>query len=234
MALGVENYRVIYTANGSNDTFAIPQSFFSEDSNIKVYTRDESVSPATETLKTDGVHYSIVGTDVVFVAAPANALKVAIFRELDLEQILDMIESGAFSVESLELQLDRMVAISQQLAGMLQRAPKVQKSSPNAQLDLVFPAPEASMFLRWNAGGTALENDDGSGSGAVTKVFGEVPAGTIDNSNVAFTIANAPNAGTFRLYKNGRRVTDFTLVGTALTMSGAVGVFGELVCDYEF
>lgn len=233
MSLVVQNYRVLYNANGVQTSFAIPQSFFSDNDNIYVYVIDESVNPVDEDLQDEGIDYSISGTNVVFGSAPANGRKVGIFRELDIEQALDLLPSGPLNLDSLETQLDKMVAIMQQLNGGLARAVKVRKSS--LLLDLILPEPEAGKALAWNLAEDGLENVDSlAGGGGTTKVWSETPAGAINNTNLAFTIANAPSSGTFRLYQNGRRTSDFSLVGTNLTLGTAPGFAGELLCDYEY
>jgi hypothetical protein len=233
MSLVVENYRVLYNANGVQTSFAIPQTFFSDNDNLLVYVIDESVDPVDEDLQVEGVDYSISGTNVVFGSAPANGRKVGIFRELDIEQALDLIPSGPLNLNSLEDQLDKIIAISQQLNGAISRALKVRKSS--LLLNLELPEPEAGKALAWNLAEDGLENVDYLlGNGGTTKVWGEAPSGAINNTNLAFTIANAPAAGTFRLYQNGRRTADFSLVGTNLTLGVAPGFAGELLCDYEY
>lgn len=54
---------------------------------------------------------------------------------------------------------------------------------------------------------------------------GEVPGGTINGSNLSFTLANTPNpASGLRLYKNGvllQQNIDYTLNGSTITFSGA-------------
>lgn len=48
----------------------------------------------------------------------------------------------------------------------------------------------------------------------------EVPSGTVDGSNAAFTLAHTPTAGSVHLYKNGLRqtpTTDYTISGDTIT-----------------
>lgn len=231
MSLTVENYRVLYNANGVQTSFAIPQTFFSDSDNIKVRTRDESTTPATETDMVEGVDYTVSGSNVLFGSAPASGLKVGIFREMDIEQELDLIAGGPFPVESLETQLDKLVAIAQQLNGMIARALKVQKTSDSLNLEL--PEPVAGSFLKWNATEDALENDDGSGfSSSITSVVGETPSGALNG--LVFGMAHEPIAGTLKVYINGERSLDFSYLTTALTLGFAPGLGGSLIIDYEY
>lgn len=67
-------------------------------------------------------------------------------------------------------------------------------------------------------------------------VIGEVPSGTINGSNTAFTIANTPIAGTVQVYFNGLRMkatSDYTISGTTITF-GTAPVSGDtLITDYQ-
>lgn len=230
MALPVQSYRVSYNGDGSNDTFAITQTYW-DNAQIKVYLRDENVSPATETLWTDGVDYNIVAPNVVAVTPPAVGEKLVIVRELDIEQELDLIAAGAFPVEQVEQTLDKIVAICQQLQGGIDRAYLAAITSGGG--GSAFPAPEASKLIGWNALGTALQNYDN----AITLTpVSEVPVGAINGANVTYTISNAPVAGSFKLFKNGLRLptTHYTLVGTTITMVTAPLPAETLDCDYWY
>lgn len=51
-------------------------------------------------------------------------------------------------------------------------------------------------------------------------VDGEVPAGTLDGTNTAFTLANTPIAGSEVVYRNGLRMkrgVDYTITAAAIT-----------------
>lgn len=160
MSLGVQSWRVIYNGNGSTDTFAIPQSFFSTNSNIVVIVRNESLDVPTETVQTEGVHYAISGTNVVFSPSyiPASQRKVGIFRILSLAQSYDGIDSGAFSPEAVELQLDKIEAQIQQLQGQIDLAIKVKKTAASNQLNMEVEGTwAADAILKMNAAGTAIE-----------------------------------------------------------------------------
>lgn len=58
---------------------------------------------------------------------------------------------------------------------------------------------------------------------AANFITGELPSGTINGSNTAFTLANTPTAGSVRLFYNGQRLRvgateDYTISGAAITM----------------
>jgi hypothetical protein len=72
--------------------------------------------------------------------------------------------------------------------------------------------------------------------GASALVRNEVPAGTINSSNTAFTLASAPTTGSLRVYLNGvrQKVTDdYTTSGTGITFVTAPPTGSNLLADYE-
>lgn len=69
-------------------------------------------------------------------------------------------------------------------------------------------------------------------------VYAEVPSGTINGSNTSFTLANAPTAGTVRLYLNGLRQragagNDYTISGATITMLAAPLTGEYMEADYR-
>lgn len=71
-------------------------------------------------------------------------------------------------------------------------------------------------------------------------IFGEAPSGAIDGANAAFTLANAPIAGSVRVYKNGLRQNpgagnDYTIAGATITfLAGNIPQAGDvLLVDYH-
>lgn len=79
----------------------------------------------------------------------------------------------------------------------------------------------------------------------LTEVFGEVPTGTVNGSNVTFTIAHLVISGTERIYKNGYRLkaasdADYTIsygATTTITFTvapSASGFTDTLLVDYKY
>lgn len=65
----------------------------------------------------------------------------------------------------------------------------------------------------------------------------ETPSGSINGSNVTFTLANTPTSGTLRLYLNGVRQksgagNDYTLSTATITMTTAPVTGDVLIADY--
>ncbi len=158
MTLSSAQQKVTYTGNGVTTTFAIPFEFFDSSSNIVVYLRNESVTPATETLQVNPTHYSISGSNVVMVTAPAASRKLVIKRVLTLTQTLDYLQTVNFDIETHEEALDKLTAIAQQILEITNRCAKLPHTTTIS--DLTLPEPEADMVLGWNATADGLENKD--------------------------------------------------------------------------
>lgn len=68
-------------------------------------------------------------------------------------------------------------------------------------------------------------------------VHDETPTGAVDGSNTTFTTANAPVAGTLRVYEGGKRLlltTDFTLSGSTITTTYAPPSGSYIRVDYRY
>ena len=154
--------RATYQGDGNTTTFAIPFAFIRDDSvETKVYVRDESVDPATETLQVEGSmqDYELTGaqtvddfnTDVEFNSAPGSQEKVIIIRERPLTQSLDLTTSGQYKPESQELNYDDIVAMIQELDERVNRAPTQRITSQDGSLE--FPELENENFLRVDKNG---------------------------------------------------------------------------------
>ena len=77
-------------------------------------------------------------------------------------------------------------------------------------------------------------------SGGLTShfVLSEVPSGAINGSNVTYTLANTPIAGTVQLYLNGIRQlagagNDYTISGATITYLTAPPTGSALLADYR-
>lgn len=67
-------------------------------------------------------------------------------------------------------------------------------------------------------------------------VDSEVPAGAVNSSNVTFTLANTPIAGSVKLYQNGIRLkltADYTISGLTITFVTAPTTGDLLLADYR-
>lgn len=166
MSLSSRTIKVTYTAAGGS-TFALPDvPLVSDSAEVKVYLRDESTTPATVTLQTEGAlnDYTLTGaplpgefnTTVSFNSAPTSGLKVVIHLELPLTQLVDLTVSNGIPPATLELALDRAVGQIQQINEILGRVPKLGITEQIAVANMVMPEPSAYEVIGWNDAGTAL------------------------------------------------------------------------------
>lgn len=102
---------------------------------------------------------------------------------------------------------------------------------------------EYRYFCTSNSGGTLGSTavtyaQDASGSLSTSNfVTEETPSGSINGSNVTFTVANTPTTGTLRLFLNGVRQksgagNDFTITTNTITMTTAPVSGDVLLVDY--
>jgi hypothetical protein len=149
------NAYVSYNGNGATTSFSIPFTF-DENDDVEVTLRTDSDDPTTETAQTSPAHYSISGSNVVMVTAPASGSRLHIRRVTDHDQELDLISNGQFSVTEMESALDKITRILQEYKRLAARAVKLPKSTTQAETD--FPEAEAGAAIIWNADGDGLEN----------------------------------------------------------------------------
>jgi hypothetical protein len=89
----------------------------------------------------------------------------------------------------------------------------------------------------YDATGTLIDSGAPPGGGS-TFVDDETPSGTLNGSNVTFTLAHAPSpAGSLRLYQNGTlayRGTDYTLSSLTITFTDAPSADALLRAWYRY
>lgn len=74
----------------------------------------------------------------------------------------------------------------------------------------------------------------GGGGNGVTLVDNETPGGSVDGTNVTFTLVETPLIGTVNLYWNGLRVEGFSVTGSTLTLNTPPLSGDTLIADYSF
>lgn len=146
-----------YVANGVTVDFAFPYLFLL-DEHLKVYSFNPTT--ATEAEVTVGITKTGAGDPaggtVTFLAPPAAGLRITLYREVPLTQETDYVENTKFSADAHERALDLLTMQNQQHKEALGRTVKLPVSTTVSNISL--PDPSAKRGLRWNAGGTDLEN----------------------------------------------------------------------------
>lgn len=85
-----------------------------------------------------------------------------------------------------------------------------------------------------NTGSGRVESITAGSIGAAGSVYGETPTGTLNGSNVTFTIANTPITGTVRVYLNGQRMpSGYSVSGTTITFTTAPISTDNIIVDYN-
>jgi len=151
--------RVQYTATSSQTTFSVPFEFFTVN-DIKVYNGSSLLSYNAS--PSSASQYSVTGAGVtgggsitLGGGATLNDI-ITIYRDLAISRSTDFPTSGAFQIDSLNTELDKIIAMSQQLERDLKFSPKAAATTSNT-FNLTFPNLVADKILTVNSAGTALE-----------------------------------------------------------------------------
>ena len=110
MAITSDTRTVNYVGNGSLATYAVPFEFF-EEADYLVVTRTVDGTP---TVLTNGVHYNVVGSNVVLTANLASGAVLNITRQMPITQEVELPSSGRLAMPALEEALDKATAVDQQ------------------------------------------------------------------------------------------------------------------------
>jgi len=136
--------------NGITVNFSFPWNMLS-DQFSKVFLEDSTTG--VQVLQTLGVNYSIVFTEaggtITFFIAPPSTQFVVISRDTSQDQLVDYTTSKGFDGDVIETSYDKPTGMIQELSDAVARAIKFPVGSAN--LDLVFPDPEAGKFLVWDS-----------------------------------------------------------------------------------
>ena len=212
--------KVEYVGDNSTTTFAIPFTFL-DDADIEVFLRDESTDPPTVTLQATPADYSVSGTDVVFVTAPATSIKILIRRTMAITQPTDYQNNSEFPAETHETALDRGTLIDQQLQEELDRSVKFPDTVSGFDTDLPDPTNQENKFVRVNATADGFELSDGTTDGVFTDVENSgVDVGAQPTANFRDGISAVEDAG-------GNRI-NIDLDITNLTAESAIDATDEV------
>ena len=160
MAITISNTepRVQYTATSGQTTFAVNFEFF-DNSDLKVYngttllTYNASPSSASQ--------YSVTGAGVsgggsiTLGGGATTDDKITIYRDMDIARSTDFPTSGAFQIDSLNEELDKLTAMVQQVENDTKYSPRFSTTTTTG-FNLTFPNLVANKVLSANAAGTAL------------------------------------------------------------------------------
>lgn len=191
--LSNQTVKQVYQGNGATTSFSITQDIINNDSSeILVYIRDETDPDAiTETLQVEGAlqDYTLTGANppsqpfddtVEFNVAPTATQQVWIFREVPLTQTQDIDPYTGIPAETTEKNLDKIVAMIQQLNEKAGRS--LMFGLTTSTTGITVPDPEVSALLGWNETGDELVNYtiDELAALLAASVGGGVPEGGVE------------------------------------------------------
>jgi hypothetical protein len=162
MAINISDVepRVQYTATSGQTSFTVPFEFFAN-ADLKVYNGSTLLSFAAS--PSDATEYSVTGAGVtgggsITLGGSGATLNdiITISRDIAIQRTTDFPTSGAFQIASLNEELDKIVAMAQQLERDLKFSPRASATTSNT-FNLTFPDLVAGKILSVNSGGTALE-----------------------------------------------------------------------------
>lgn len=188
MAVSTTTNRESFT--GGAGPFAFTFKAF-EASDIKVVIRSSAGVETTlvrDTHYTAAVNPTVGGTVTligIYVTTPPTASDtVVVYREIPYTQDIDLIENDPQRAEVIEEGFDRATVLAQQLKDLMSRSLLLPVSA--SQSGLVLPEPSALKYMRWNAGGTALENIALTGDLVAVSSFIEA---LLDDADLASALA---------------------------------------------
>ena len=201
--------RVQYTATSGQTSFSVPFEFFTVN-DIKVYNGTSLLSYNAS--PSSASQYSVTGAGVsgggsitLGGGATLNDI-ITISRDLAIARSTDFPTSGAFQIDSLNTELDKIIAMCQQLERDLKFSPRAAATTSNT-FGLTFPNLVANKILTVNTGGTALElTHDITNVNAVAAISSDITtvggiasnvttvAGAVTNINTVATNISSVNA----------------------------------------
>ena len=151
--------RVQYTATSGQTSFSVPFEFFTVN-DIKVFNGSTELSYNAS--PSSASQYSVTGAGVsgggsITLGGGATVNDViTIYRDLAIARSTDFPTSGAFQIASLNDELDKIVAMCQQLERDLKFSPRAAATTANT-FNITFPNLAANKVLSVNSSGNGLE-----------------------------------------------------------------------------
>lgn len=183
MTIDNENYKNVYSGNGSVTDFAFTFQIAAE-TEVLVTVDDSDLTYSTDytvTLNDDGT-----GT-VSCTTAPASGTSNVVLRlNSTFTQEVDLEETGAFSSGTLEEIADKLTRLIKQVKEITSRA-IVQ--NPNQTTEIEFPSPSSNLLIGWNEDADGLENKTPMDADAQTAA--ELAADEAEAAQIAAEAAQA-------------------------------------------
>jgi len=214
MTITVLPARNEYTATAAQTVFNYTFKIFENtDLNVYITPVGQEANDSTDLTTAYTVDAGTIGDeDGGFITMDSGVTAgslVTIVSDVPESRTTDYQFNGDFIPDTVNADFDRVVQLTKQVEDTAGRTLTFQQSLQNATA-LTLPSPQATYFLRWNAGETGLENVDLTVGGAPT-----------DSSLVTYDASNNFAGGTSRTVENklGESVSvkDFGAVGDGVT-----------------
>jgi len=191
--------RVQYTATSGQTSFSVPFEFFTVN-DIKVYNGSSllsyNASPSSASqYSVSGAGVSGGGSITLGGGATLNDV-ITIYRDLAIARSTDFPTSGAFQISSLNDELDKIIAMCQQLERDLKFSPRAAATTANT-FNITFPNLAANKVLSVNSSGNGLEfAQDITDITTIAGIASHVTTVSGIASNVTSVAGNATNINT--------------------------------------
>lgn len=149
--------RIQYAGDGAQTVFTYPFPIFA-DADIQVYIDD--------TLQTITTHYAVAGAGadtggtITFVAAPVASETVTLVRSLVVKRESDFQESGEFRAKVINDELDKIIAMVQEVGDQLGRGLFLSTTDTASSLTLPVLANRANAYLAFDGSGDPIAAAD--------------------------------------------------------------------------
>ena len=229
MALAISDTspRIQYTATGGQTAFTVPFEFFADADLTVIKTAASDGADTTLTLTSSpssATQYSVTGAGVsgggsITLGSGATVNdKYTISRNLAVSRTSDFPVSGTFPIETLNTELDKIIAMIQQNERDILFSPKA-KISTSTAFNLTFPELVANKILTVNSAGNALEFSQSiTDVATVAGIASDVTTVSGIASNVTAVAGNATNINAV--------AADATDIGTVAGKATEIGRLG--------
>ncbi len=229
MALDIsaETPRVQYTVTSADSTFDYDFEIF-QDSDIKVFV--------DSTLKTLTTHYTVSGAGTTgggtVTMTSGNAVTnatVTLVRDITIQRTTDFPASGAFQVDSLNTELDRVTAVQQTLEDNIARSLRLADEDATSTLTLPLKDARKGRYLAFNATtGNAEAGPTQTDATLIATVTTDIAllADIQDGTTATNTLTTlSPKATEIGLLGNSTTVANMGLLGTSAVITD-MGLLG--------
>ena len=225
--------RIQYTATGGQTSFSVPFEFFNATDIVVIHTSAGGVdttlsynsNPSTVSqYSVSGAGQTGGGSITLGAGATLNDT-YTIYRDLPISRTTDFPASGAFPIETLNTELDKIVAMMQQNERDFNYTVKA-KSSTSTAYGLTFPELVANKLLTVNSAGNGLEfsqeigNYRGNWASSTAYVQRDIIKDTT-NGNIYIINTNHTSSGSLPISTNANSSYYDLLVDAASATSSA-------------